>query len=218
MNKTTMQSLSPGDLTTRLQRVKVKPSTMLLALGAALLLAYIVVGVSYVRLRQQQTDLQTQIEAAGGTLSQVSGMPESLSGLQQRLALLNSDLDRLQKALPAQIDSAAIVQTLVDDATHNGVIIKQMSSAPPTEVKAPKGEDPSYTALKYTLVIQAGMPHILSFLSAVENESSQVAEIGETNASIEDGQTQMTVSIFFYARPPVGADPTPAAKSPTNKG
>jgi hypothetical protein len=206
-----LKSLRTREMIGSLEGIKVKPSTMLLALGGVLVLAYLVVGASYVKERQHQSDLRTQAQAGGGTLSGVGGSQQALKDLQDRLTYLKAGLDTLQNSLPTKLDGAAIVQGLLDYANESHVAIKQMNALPASEVTAQEEGDPSYTVLRYTLVVEGGLQDMLSFLSLVENGTAQTAAIGDASVVESEGQDQMTVAISFYSRSESTGAATPAA-------
>ena len=206
-----LKSLRSRKLIGSLEGIKVKPSTMLLMLGGVLVLAYLVVGASYFKERQNQSSLRTQVEAGGGTLSGVGGSQQTLKDLQGRLTYLKGSLDTLQNGFPTKLDSTAIVQDLLDYANESRVAIKQMNALPASEVKAQKEGETSYTVLRYTLVVEGGLPDMLSFLSVVENSTTRTASISDVSVADADGHSQMTLGISFYARSESTGAATPAA-------
>jgi hypothetical protein len=209
-----LKSLKLRELIGSLEGTKVKPSTMLITLGAILLLAYLVVGAYYVRQRQEQSSLTAQIEAGGGTLSGAGNSQQALKDLQDRLKYLTGGLYTLQNSFPTKLDSAAIVQDMLNYANESNVAIRQMNALPASQVAAQKEGQPSYMVLRYTLVIQGGLQDMLSFLSRVENETAQTAAIGDASVVENEGQEQMTVAISFYSRSEAAPAATPAAGQP----
>jgi Tfp pilus assembly protein PilO len=210
-----LKSLKSRELIGSLESIKVKPSTMLLALGGVLVLAYVVVGASYVKERQNQSVLRAQVEAGGGTLSGVGASQQTLKDLQDRLAYLNGSVDALQNGLPTKLDSTAVVQSLLDHANESHVAITQMNALPASEVKAQKEGGAIYMVLRYTLVVEGGLPDMLNFLSVVEKETAQTASIGDVSVVDAEGHNQMTLGVSFYARPGSTASATPAAPGAT---
>jgi Tfp pilus assembly protein PilO len=210
-----LKSLKSRELIGSLESIKVKPSTMLLALGGVLVLAYLVVGASYVKERQNQSGLREQVAAGGGTLSSVGGSQQALKDLQDRLTYLKGSLDALQNGLPTKLESTATVQSLLDYANQSHVAIKQMNALPASEVKAQKEGETSYMVLRYTLVVEGGLPDMLNFLSVVEKGTAQTASIGDVSVAQGPGANQMTLGISFYARSESTASATPAAPGAT---
>jgi hypothetical protein len=76
-----LKSFQNRELLTSFESIKVKPSTTLLAFGGVLLFAYLVVGASYMKERQEQLGLTEQIQAGGGTLSGTGDSQQSLRDL-----------------------------------------------------------------------------------------------------------------------------------------
>jgi Tfp pilus assembly protein PilO len=210
-----LKSLKSRALIGSLESIKVKPSTMLLVFGGVLVLAYLVVAASYVKERQHQSGLRAQAAAGGGTLSGVGGSQQALKDLQDRLAYLEDSLDTLQDGLPTNLDSTAIVQSLLDYANQSHVAIKQMNALPASEVNARKEGETSYTVLRYTLVVEGGLPDMLNFLTIVENGTSQTAAIGDVSVAQGEAPNQMTLGVSFYARSESTANATPAAPGAT---
>jgi len=198
-----------------LDKVELKPSTLLLGLGGILIVAYVVIGASYLKGRQEQSSLREQIEAGGGTLSSVGGSQQTLKDLQDRLARAQGDLTSLENALPQEMDSAALVEGLLAYAAQSNVRIRQMNALPPKEVKAAGKEGGSgYMALSYTLAVDGGLPDLLAFLSRMEGDITHTVAIGDLGlASVEGGQ-EMKMGVSFYAKS-ASKEATPAAAGAT---
>jgi hypothetical protein len=196
-----------------LRKVELKPSTMLFGLGGVLLVAYLVIGASYLKGRQEQSSLRDQIEAGGGTLSGVGDSQQMLKDLQDRLAQAQGNLTSLENALPKELDSAALVDGLLAYAGQSNVRIRQMSVLPPKEVKA-AGEQGGggYIALSYALSVDGGVPDLLAFLSIIEGDITQTAAIGDLSLVPVEGGQEMNVSVSFFAKPESkGATPATGA-------
>jgi len=177
-------------------------------------LAYLVLSASYFAQRQEQSSLTAQIQAGGGTLSSAGSSQQDLKDLQDRLTYLTAGLNIRRTSLPSKLDSAAIVQGLLDYASESDVAIRQINALPATEVTAQKEGEPSYMVLRYTLVVEGGRQDMLSFLSLVENGTAQTAAIGDASVVESEGQEQMTVAISFYSRSGGTDAATPAAGQP----
>ena len=211
-----LQSLQSRDLLASLERIKVKPVTMLLALGGVLAVAYIVVIASYAMERSDQASARQQIEAGSGTLSGVGDSQQTLRDLQDRLSFTKAGLDNLQHAFPTKLDSTVIVQSLLDYANQSHVSIKQMTALPASQVLAPKEAemDTTYTVLRYTLVVDGELANMLTFVSLVENGASQTAALGDVALTEGTGVKEMILGVTFYAR----SEDTAAAGTATTPG
>jgi len=194
--------LQSRDLLASIERIKVKPATMLLSLGGILAVAYIVVFASYAMEQSEQSSATQQIEAGSGTLSGVGDSQQTLRDLEARLSSTKAGLDDLQHAFPTKLDSTVIVQSLLDYANRSHVSIKQMTSLPATQVMAPKEDekDVDYTVLRYTLVVDGQLPDMLTFLSLLENATSQTAALGDVDLTEGTGTKEMILGVTFYAR------------------
>ena len=198
-----------------LKKVELKPSTMLLGLGGILIVAYVVIGASYLKGRQEQSSLREQIEAGGGTLSGVGDSQQTLKDMRDRLAQAQANLTSLENALPQKMDSAALVEGLLASAAQSNVRIRQMNALPPKEVKAAgKEEGTGYMVLSYALAVDGGLPDLLAFLSRMEGDITHTVAIGDLDlASVEGGQ-EMKVGVSFYAES-ASKEATPAAAGAT---
>jgi hypothetical protein len=203
-----LKSFQNRELLASFESIKVKPSTMLLAFGGVLLFAYLVVGASYIKERQEQSGLTEQIQAGGGTLSGTGDSQQSLKDLQDRLTYMTGGLESLQNAFPTKLDSPTIVQGLLDYANQSHVAIRQMNALPASKVAVAEEGEPSYTVLRYTLVVEGGLQDMLSFLSLVENGTSQTAAIGDASIVENEGSEQMVIAISFYSRSEMGGAAT----------
>ncbi|HUS82399.1 MAG TPA: hypothetical protein VM013_03965 [Dehalococcoidia bacterium] len=221
-----IQKLQSRDLLASLESIKLKPSTMLLALGGILLVAHLVVTASYVMERREQSGLRQQTQAGSGTLSAIGDSQQTLKGLEDRLFLVNAGLQNLEHAFPTKLDSTAIVQSLLDHANQSHVRIKQMSTLPASQVVAQKdenGEEVSYAVLKYTLVIDGDLAEVLSFLSLIEDGTAQTAALGDVSVAEATGTKEMVLNVTFYAQPETagtdaaGTAPGAAPAPPANQ-
>ena len=221
------QSLHSRDLLASLERIRVKPVTMLLGLGGILAVAYIVVLASYAMEHRDQSSALRQIEAGGGTLAGVGDSQQTLQDLQDRLSFTKAGLANLQQAFPTKLDSTLIVQSLLDYAGRSHVDIRQVTAMPATQVVAPKEDEGNvaYTVLRYTVVVDGELPDMLTFLRLLESSTSQTAALGDIAVTEGSGVEEMVLDVTFYARSAStdeGADgsaapaptPAPAASQP----
>lgn len=221
-------SFQSRDLRAAVDGLKVKPITMLLALGGVLLLAYVVVGAAYVKERQDQSNIKQQIEAGGGTLSGAGNQQGALQDLKDELTYRKAGLANLEQAFPTKLDSTVIMQSLLDYAARSHVTIKQVNALPASEVTGPKGGDAAYTVLRYTLIVDGGLQEMLSFLSQLESGAAPTASVGDVAMAEAGGSQEMTLSVSFYARSESttsagagaspAATPAPAKQSKSNQG
>ena len=194
-----------------IEKVELKPSNMLIGLGGIVLVAYVVIGFSYVKGRQEQSSLRGQAEAGGSTLSSVGGSQQTLKDVQERLAQAQEELTSLKNALPQELDSAALVEGLLASAAQSNVWIRQMNALPPKTVKAPGEEEGSgYTVVSYNLAVDGALPDLLAFLSRIEGDITQTAAAGDLGLAAVEGGQEMKVVVSFYAKP-AGAEATPSA-------
>ena len=198
-----------------LDKVELKPSTMLLGLGGILIVAYVVIGASYLKGRQEQSSLRDQIEAGGGTLSGVGGSQQTLKDLQDRLAQAQGNLTSLENALPQEMDSAALVEGLLASTAQSNVRIRLMNALPPKEVKAAgKEEGTGYMVLSYALAVDGGLPDLLAFLSRMEGDITHTVAIGDLDLAPVEGGQEMKVGVSFYTEL-ASKEATPAAAGAT---
>jgi hypothetical protein len=194
-----------------MEKVDLKPSNMLIGLGGIVLVAYMVIGFSYLKGGQEQSSLRGQIEAGGSTLSSVSGSQQTLKDVQERLAQTQGELTSLKNALPQELDSAALVEGLLASAAQSNVWIRQLNALPPKTVKAPGEEEGSgYTVISYNLAVDGALPDLLAFLSRTEGDITQTVAVGDLGLAAVEGAQEMKVSVSFYAKP-AGVEATPSA-------
>jgi Tfp pilus assembly protein PilO len=193
------------------EKVELKPSTLLIGLGGIVLVAYVVIGFSYLKGRQEQPSLREQIEAGGGTLSGVVGSQQTLNDMRERLAQAQEELTSLKNALPQELDSTALVEGLLASAAQSNVSIRQMNALAPKTVNAAGEEEGSaYTVLSYNLAVDGALPDLLAFLSRIEGDITQTAAVGDLGLAAVEGGQEMKVGVSFYAKP-AGAVATPSA-------
>jgi Tfp pilus assembly protein PilO len=195
-----------------LQSIKLKPSTMLIGLGGILIIAYALIGASYLKERLEQSSLTDQIEAGGGTLATLGDSQQTLQELRDHLDQVKRTMASLENAFPTDLDSAALVESLLGYAGQSDVRIRGMTALPPSDVKASE-EQSAYTVLSYTLAVEGGLPELLGFLSLIEGGTAQTAAIGDLGLTEIEGGHEMKLGISFYARlesgEPAAAEPTP---------
>jgi hypothetical protein len=189
-----------------MEKVDLKPSNMLIGLGGIVLVAYVVIGFSYLKGRQEQPSLREQIEAGGGTLSGVVGSQQTLNDMRERLAQAQEELTSLKNALPQELDSTALVEGLLASAAQSNVSIRQMNALAPKTVNAAGEEEGS----AYNLAVDGALPDLLAFLSRIEGDITQTAAVGDLGLAAVEGGQEMKVGVSFYAKP-AGAVATPSA-------
>jgi hypothetical protein len=209
-----LKSLQSFDLRRMLEDTKIKPSSMLLGLGGILLVAYVVVGASYVMERRQQSGIKEQIAAGGGTLSSVGDSQHAVLGLQDHLLNVKTEMNTLDNAFPEKLDSATIVSTLLQYANQSHLSIKQMSALPPTQIKTSQDQAEVYSVLKYSLVVDGGLPEMLVFLAYVEGGAAQTAAVEQMAISDVGFMKEMTLTVSFYSRSAATATAMPGGNPP----
>ncbi len=205
-----LKSAQSFDLMKWLEATKVKPGKMLLALGGVLIIAYIVVGASYLKDRQARSGIQEQVTNGGGTLAGAGDSGQAVKELQQQLSDVKAQTDTLAKAFPTKLDSATIVYALLQNANQNHLAIKQMTASPDTELKTgDKDASSVYEVLKYTLVLDGGLPDLMGFLSTIEGGATQTAAVDQMTIADVGGGKEMTVGVSFYSRSVPSTTATP---------
>ncbi len=218
-----LRSVQSFDLMKWLEATKIKPSKMLLGLGGILVIAYLVVGASYIKERQAQSGIKEQVTNGGGTLSGVGDSGQAVKELQARLSEVKAQTETLAKAFPTKLDSATIVSAMLQNADQNHLSIKQMSALPATELKTGGKDDSSvYTVLKYTLVLDGGLTDMIAFLATIEGGATQTAAVDQMTIADVGAQKEMTVGVSLYSRsvPSTTATPggTPAPQATAAPG
>ncbi len=220
MNANLSVSLSPK-LKRIAARAKLTPLAVLIALIALVAVAYIGVGVSFVRQRSDKEVLSSQVGMAEGVLVAAASSRQQLDDLQSRLQTAQQQLAFAQGAFPSQLDSSVIVETVLAHATASQARVLRATTKPP--VVQMQGEG-TYTVLSATFDIEGGLGQLIAFLARLEGESSATFGIKSLAVKETAGVYTLNIEVLAYARQPTeqapasGGSKNPASATPSTAG
>jgi hypothetical protein len=213
-----------------LENIKVKPSTMLIALGGIVVVAYVVTGALYLKQRWEQPRLTEQVTAGGALLTNLGDSQQTVAELKEQLSEVQASVTALDGAIPPELDSAAIVQNLLAQAAQEDVRITQLTGLPPKETKVAGDEAYTYQSLPYAVVADGSLPDLLALLSLIESDTTETAGITDVAVAPAENTYEMKATISYYARlttegaastpgaPGAAAPPTPASPAGQTAG
>lgn len=183
-----------------LENAKLTPLSVLIGLGSVLLVAYATLGLSYLQRKSEQPSLEEQIEAGGGTLTGVGDSQQAVRDLEEQLALSKLALAGLQGSFTGEMDSAALVQSIMAYGSENRVQIREMKGLSPRIEQDADGEEGGYVVLSYSLTVDGALPDLLNFLRMIESGSELTAAVDRLSLTPVGSTQTMTAMVSFYAR------------------
>ena len=142
-------------------RLKFTPLALLLGLSGVVAIAYVALGVSFVRQHWDKNALSSQVDLGEGVLVAAGGSPQELEDLQARLQAAQQQLAFAQGAFPSELDSSAVVETVLVHANASQVRVLKASTKPPAFQTV--GES-TYRVLTATFDIEGGLGQLIGFL------------------------------------------------------
>jgi len=179
-------------------RVKLTPLALLLALSGAVVIAYVALGVSFVRQRQDKDALSSQVGLGEGVLAAAETSRQELADLQARLQVAQQELARAQSAFPSELDSSVIVETVLAHANQSQVRVLSASTKPPAVQT--QGES-TYSFLSATFDIEGGLGPLIAFLGGLESEDAGAFGIKSLSVKESAGGYTLNLEVLAYARP-----------------
>jgi len=160
-----INQLSPGTL-----NIKTKAGRAILAKGRLLIpilitllvMVYCLLGMGYLKQRQEQQELTTQITEVTQTLSEIPKPPQDL---EQQLAAAQTLLAAEQSSFPSQIDTTQVINTILAQAEACGVKAIPMATQPWSIETV--GEH-SYHVLRLTVAVEGSFSQLVTFVSQLE--------------------------------------------------
>jgi hypothetical protein len=178
-------------------RVKLTPLTLLLALTGVVVIAYVALGVSFVRQRRDKDALSSQVGLAEGVLTAAASSRQELEDLPARLQAAQQELARAQSAFPSELDSSVIMQAVMAHANASQVRVLRASTKPP--VVQTEGES-TYRVLSATFDIEGGLGQLISFLGGLQSEATGTLGIRSLSLQESAGGYTLNLEILAYAR------------------
>ena len=152
------------------------PRTRLLAVMFAicLVVAFIYLGTYYIKQRQEQSSLSTQLESTGQILAL---LPEPSANLTQRLTDAQQALEATEKNFsPQQINTTKVSETLLLLSDKHHLKIVPFNAGPWVE-SSTAGH--SYSIFRLSLNIEGNLSDLIAFMDEIVN--SQIAMVTHIN-------------------------------------
>jgi Tfp pilus assembly protein PilO len=136
---------------------------LIILLIAVLLVVYYILGMGYLKQRNEHEVLASQITEATQTLAQ---MPKPPDDLEQQLAAVRASLDTVKSSFPREMNSTRIVNAILRLAENCEV------KAIPLSTQAWKNVDirgHSYSVFRLNVAVTGTFAQLVSFLSKLES-------------------------------------------------
>jgi len=174
----------------------VKNKILIATLIIILLIVYYFLGTDYMKQRQQNAELTSQITGITQTLAQ---MPEPPHGLEQQLAAAQASLTAEQSAFPGKMNSTHIVNTILKLADDHEVKAVPVVTRPWSIETA--GEH-DYYVFRLNVAVTGNFSQLVGFVNKLENgelETLTVEDLSVTRQpageSVTDGTIPVTASL-----------------------
>jgi hypothetical protein len=194
----------------REREAPVKPRKLMITLLIiVLLVVYYMLGTGYLKLREENDTLASEITSVTGNLTQIPTPP---ADLEQRLTTAQADLDAAVNSFPIELNTTVIVNYILELADDIGVKVIPLVTQPWT---IESYNDYNYSVFRLNVTVTGTSAQLVSFLRQLENGEVQtlimvnlsVNKENEASAaeSISEGTTQINASldIAIYAQSPV---------------
>ena len=185
-----------------------KNKLLITLLTIILLAVYYLLGMDFMKQRQQHEALTSQIADATQTLAQIPQPPQDL---EPRLAAAQSSLAAEQSAFPAMMNSTRTINTILKLADDVGVKAIPLVTQPWS--KETIGEH-GYHVFRLNVSVEGSFSNLVSFISKLENgefktlavENLNVNRVGEQSEeeTATEGTTPVNASLdlVIYTQSP----------------
>jgi hypothetical protein len=194
-------------------RLKFTPLALLLALSGVVAIAYVALGVSFVRQHWDKNALSSQVDLGEGVLVAAGSSPQELEDLQARLQAAQQQLAFAQGAFPSELDSSAFVETVLVHANASQVRVLKASTKPPAFQTEGEG---TYRVLTATFDIEGGLGQLISFLGGLQSEATATLRIKSLSLQESAGGYTLNLEVLAYARS--AADQASGSETPSPSG
>jgi Tfp pilus assembly protein PilO len=143
----------------------------------------------------QKAELTKQIDAAKKSLA---GIPKPDGQLEAQLAQLETELEQANSAVPSQIDSTSVVNSILDLALSCGVTVTPLQTTDWSMF------DKHYLVYKLQLEVKGTFQQIATFINRLENGTFETLIIDNLDIS-KNPETEATpytsvVNVAVYTR------------------
>jgi hypothetical protein len=186
-----------------------KGKLLIILLIVALVVAYYLFGTGYLKLRQENEALASEITSVTGNLMQIPSPP---ADLEQRLAAAQAAFNATKNEFPEKLNTTQIVNTILELADDVGV------KAIPLVTKSWTTESINqhdYSVFRFDVVIRGTSEQLAGFLRRLEHDEIETLVIenlsvnkeneASVKVSISKAATRInaSLSIAVYAQSPV---------------
>lgn len=179
-----------------LRKARLKPYMLLFLLAGLVAVAYVGLGVSFLRQRAEQASLSSRIEDGQAVLD-VASSEESLQALERRLTTAEDELASAQKAFPSEIDTANVIEALLAYANDSQVRLLRVDTQ---TQDAELDEAGAYKAIDLHLDIEGDFGQLVAFLAALEEGAVSTFKTGAFSLQEVDGRHVLNLQVLTYAR------------------
>jgi hypothetical protein len=176
---------------------------LIIILAAILLAAYYSIGTGYLKQRHEYVALASQITGATGKLAEIPPPPADLD---QRLADAQANLDAVKNSLPGQMNSTAMVNSILEIAEGVGVKAIPLVTQPWTTQSI---GDHDYSVFRFGVSATGTFTQLANFLKQLETgeldtlviENLSLYRIPEPAGAGNEIPVKADLEIAVYARP-----------------
>ena len=173
-----------------------------------LVVVYYLLGIGYMKQRNEQAALTSRIADAGQTLAQ---LPEPAQDLEKRLAAAEARLSAAQTSFPARLNSTQVVNHILELAKRYHVTaIPLVTKAWSTE----KIRQHDCQVFRLNVAVAGSYPQLVAFVNELENGEYQTLVVEDLSVTrviqqpgdenVKGGTLDITASLelTIYTQPP----------------
>jgi hypothetical protein len=179
-------------------KAKFNPYVMLLLLAGVVAVAYVALGVSFLRRGSDKDDLRAELESGMAVLAAAGEVRQDLEVLPDRLAEAQQELQAAQAAFPSELNSNNIMQTILELAGESQVDVLSVEALAPTA--EPAEESGTETTITYDVEVEGDLGQLTAFIEALEQDESSTTRISTFSFEEAGGQYLLYLELVAYAR------------------
>ncbi len=165
-----------------------KGKLLIILLIVTLVVVYYLFGTGYLKLRQENEALASEITSVTGNLMQIPSPP---ADLEQRLAAAQSDWDEARNTFPEKLNTTQIVNTILELAEDVGVKAIPLVTKPWTTESINEND---YSVFRFDVVVKGTSEQLASFLRRLEHD--EIETLVMENLSVnKENEASVKVSI-----------------------
>jgi hypothetical protein len=213
-----------------LTKGRLHPSRLLLIVAALILVAYVTLGLSYARYRDERSSFSAAVVDGEAALAAAQS-GESAEDLQARLTDLTDFRAKLETAFPAELKTPDVVETLLRRAQeHNVALLRIDISAPEvveytaqaaqaaasatpdvTQATEAQAAPRSFLRAVVNAQVRGSLGNLAGFMAALEAEVSGASKMEKLSLQSTPEGFVLDIEVHTYARLPIT---TPSATPP----